>query len=34
LFPDRRLVIAATTNVSHGTAVDSLALQIADAFAR
>ena len=34
LFPDRRLVIAATTNVTHGMVVDPFALQVAEAFAR
>ena len=34
LFPDRNLVIAATTNVSHGTTVDPFALQVAEAFVR
>jgi serine beta-lactamase-like protein LACTB, mitochondrial len=34
LFPDRSLVIAATTNVSHGTTVDPFALQVAEAFVR
>ena len=34
LFPDRSLVIAATTNVSHGKTVDPFALQVAEAFAR
>ncbi len=32
LFPDRSLVIAAMTNVTHGMAVDSFALQVAGAF--
>ncbi len=34
LFPDRSLVIAATTNVSHAMAVDPFALQVAEAFVR
>jgi CubicO group peptidase (beta-lactamase class C family) len=34
LFPDRSLVIAATTNVTHGMAVDPFALQVAEAFVR
>ena len=34
LFPDRSLVIAATTNVSHGTTVDPFALQVVEAFVR
>jgi len=34
LFPDRRMVISATTNVTHGMAVDPFALQVAEAFAR
>jgi CubicO group peptidase (beta-lactamase class C family) len=34
LFPDRRLVISATTNVTHGLVVDSFAMQVAEAFAR
>jgi len=34
LFPDRRMVISATTNVTHGKAVDPFALQVAEAFAR
>jgi CubicO group peptidase (beta-lactamase class C family) len=34
LFPDRSLVIAVTTNVTHGMVVDPFALQVAEAFAR
>jgi CubicO group peptidase (beta-lactamase class C family) len=34
LFPDRRLVVATTTNVSHAMTVDSFALQVAEAFVR
>jgi CubicO group peptidase (beta-lactamase class C family) len=34
LFPDRNLMIAATTNVSHAMVVDPFALQVADAFVR
>ena len=34
LFPDRNLVIAVTTNVSHAMAVDPFALQVAEAFVR
>ena len=34
LFPDRSLVIAAATNVTHGMAVDPFALQVAEAFVR
>jgi CubicO group peptidase (beta-lactamase class C family) len=34
LFPERRVVIATTTNVSHAMAVDAFALQVAEAFAR
>jgi serine beta-lactamase-like protein LACTB, mitochondrial len=33
-FPERSLVIATTTNVSHAMAVDALALQIGEAFVR
>jgi len=32
LLPDRSLAIAATTNVTHGMAVDPFALQVAEAF--
>jgi CubicO group peptidase (beta-lactamase class C family) len=34
LFPDRRLVISAATNVTHGMVVDPFAQQVAEAFAR
>ena len=34
LFPDRNLVIAATTNVTHGMTIDPFALEIAKAFAQ
>lgn len=34
LFPDRSLVIAATTNVTHAKAVDPFAVQVAEAFSR
>jgi hypothetical protein len=34
LFPDRSLVIAATTNATHGMAVGPFALQVAQAFVR
>jgi hypothetical protein len=34
LFPDRKLVIAVTTNVTHGLTVDPFALQVAEAFTR
>jgi hypothetical protein len=34
LFPDRSLVIATTTNVTHGMAVDPFALHVAEAFVR
>ena len=34
LFPDRRLVISATTNVTHGMVVDPFVLQVAEAFVR
>jgi CubicO group peptidase (beta-lactamase class C family) len=34
LFPDRKLAIAVTTNVTHGLTVDPFALQVAEAFAR
>jgi len=34
LFPDRNLVIAVTTNVSHAMVVDPFALQVAEAFVR
>jgi len=34
LFPDRRMVIAATANVTHGDAVDPFAMQVAEQFAR
>jgi serine beta-lactamase-like protein LACTB, mitochondrial len=34
LFPDRKMVISATTNVTHGMVVDHFALQVAEAFAR
>ena len=33
LFPDRKLVIAATANVSHAAGVDPFVLQVAEAFA-
>jgi serine beta-lactamase-like protein LACTB, mitochondrial len=33
-FPDRSLVIATTTNVTHGMAVDPFALHVAEAFVR
>ncbi|MEO6757857.1 MAG: hypothetical protein ABIO24_00280 [Saprospiraceae bacterium] len=32
LFPERNLVIAAMTNVTNGSAVDPLVLQVAEAF--